>query len=247
MIFIDNKYTRWYYAIVQRAQHRASTKKQATNLLGYVERHHVIPECFYIARKRKGAKGWLPGDPASADNLVFLTAREHFICHLLLTKMCTVGKDKMIFAFWRLLASKKVMYMNSRWYQIIKEEQAIQIGTVNKGSVCSKETREKRSKSLKGKVKSKEWLEKISKSLTGKQFSESHKNALKGPKSEEHKAALRVAAKTRKPHSKESNMKRAETLKGRKRPTVECPQCGKICSVGTLRRWHYSNCLVSNN
>lgn len=36
MIFIDNKYTYWYYNIV----HRAKTR----NITGYTEKHHIIPK-----------------------------------------------------------------------------------------------------------------------------------------------------------------------------------------------------------
>jgi hypothetical protein len=79
MIFITNKYTRIYYAITSRAKLRAITKGH--------DKHHVIPESFYLHRKRKGRKGWLLGDPNSPDNIVYLTQHEHFVCHLLLTKM----------------------------------------------------------------------------------------------------------------------------------------------------------------
>jgi hypothetical protein len=36
MIFIDNKYTRWYYNIVNNAKSRIPT--------GYTEKHHIIPK-----------------------------------------------------------------------------------------------------------------------------------------------------------------------------------------------------------
>lgn len=77
-MFKQNKYTNWYYQITSRAQNRAATRKEARTLFGYTERHHIIPEAM--------------GGPTAKENLVFLTAREHFICHWLLTKM-TKGKD----------------------------------------------------------------------------------------------------------------------------------------------------------
>lgn len=79
MIFIDNKYTRWYYNIIDRAQ---------TRLLDcYTEEHHIIPKSL------NGSN--------DSTNLVLLTAREHLICHMLLTKMVS-GKShqKMIHAWW---------------------------------------------------------------------------------------------------------------------------------------------------
>lgn len=79
MIFINNKYTRIYYAIVNCAKIRVTTEK--------TENHHIIPESFYINRIRKGRKGWLEGNPEDPSNKVNLTLHEHFVCHLLLTKM----------------------------------------------------------------------------------------------------------------------------------------------------------------
>lgn len=79
MIFINNKYTRIYYAIVTRAKARVTTE--------FTESHHIIPNCFYKIRGRKGRPGWLEGNPNAPENLVYLTPHEHYVCHLLLTKM----------------------------------------------------------------------------------------------------------------------------------------------------------------
>ena len=77
--FLNNKYTVWYYGIINDAKSRTT--------LGYTERHHIIPECLFQYRTRKGSAGFLPGDPNTLDNLVNLSAREHIICHWLLVKM----------------------------------------------------------------------------------------------------------------------------------------------------------------
>ena len=86
MIFINNKYTTTYYNIIEKAKARnIRTKKEANSVLGYVEQHHIIPKS-------------LGGDDAK-HNLIFLTAREHFICHWLLVKMTSSNnREKMIFA-----------------------------------------------------------------------------------------------------------------------------------------------------
>jgi hypothetical protein len=79
-MYLDNKYTRAYYALVEKARSRNfKNKKEALSILGYVESHHIIPKSI--------------GGNNLKTNLVYLTAREHFICHLLLTKM-TEGKNK---------------------------------------------------------------------------------------------------------------------------------------------------------
>lgn len=80
VMYLDNKYTRTYYSLVTKAKLRNfKSRKEATSTLGYVESHHIIPKSI--------------GGNNTKTNLVYLTAREHFICHLLLTKM-TEGKNK---------------------------------------------------------------------------------------------------------------------------------------------------------
>lgn len=62
----ENKYTKWYSELIQKAKDREY-------LDGYKERHHIVPNCFVRNNKK--------------ENLVYLTAREHYIAHLLLWKM----------------------------------------------------------------------------------------------------------------------------------------------------------------
>ena len=104
-IFLDNKYTRWYWAIIER---RAITDRRRRH-----ETHHIIPRSL--------------GGGDEPENLVRLTAREHFVCHWLLTRM-TIGDDrvKMIRAFWMMRAVNKNQqrYINSRAYEALKNEYA---------------------------------------------------------------------------------------------------------------------------
>lgn len=81
-MYLQNKYRSWYYALIERAKSR-STQPQI------VEKHHIIPKSL--------------GGSNAKENLVSLTPREHYICHLLLTKMCEGdSKKKMVYAFWAL-------------------------------------------------------------------------------------------------------------------------------------------------
>lgn len=95
---LQNKYYNWYNNIILKAKVRNWTKKIAPD---YVERHHIIPKCL--------------GGTDDKDNIVYLTAKEHIICHLLLTK-CYEGeaKKKMCFAF-HIMSVKK---HNSKYYEI---------------------------------------------------------------------------------------------------------------------------------
>jgi hypothetical protein len=101
-MYLQNKYSKYYYNIIERAQSRTLGPEV------YTEEHHIIPDCFFINRTRKGQKGWLIGNPESPDNKVLLTGHEHFVCHLLLTKM-TKGRVrfKMITSVWRMCTMDK--------------------------------------------------------------------------------------------------------------------------------------------
>jgi hypothetical protein len=66
-MFTQNKYTKWYFNIINSAKTREIINEV------YYENHHIIPKAL--------------GGDNSKENLVKLTAREHFICHLLLVKM----------------------------------------------------------------------------------------------------------------------------------------------------------------
>ena len=111
MIFIDNKYTRWYYNIVINAKSRIPT--------GYTEKHHIIPKSC--------------GGSNSKENLAKLTPKEHFICHLLLTKMVNGhNRHLMVYAFHGLKAKQgrqnrysSKLEVNAKIYQKLKEELSI--------------------------------------------------------------------------------------------------------------------------
>jgi hypothetical protein len=80
-ISLTNKYTNWYISICQKAQARATTRQAAKKLLGSdIEGHHILPKSFKL------------GGEKDTSNYAYLSTQEHFICHLLLTKMF---KDKM--------------------------------------------------------------------------------------------------------------------------------------------------------
>lgn len=68
-MFKENKYTKFYFQIIERSKER--------EVNGYVERHHILPKSL--------------GGSNESKNIAVLTAREHYICHWLLTKMV---KDK---------------------------------------------------------------------------------------------------------------------------------------------------------
>ena len=85
-MFMFNKYTKWYFSIINSCNQNP----------GVSERHHIIPKSLGGSNKK--------------ENIVYLTVKEHFVCHWLLTKM-TYGenKKKMCYAFWSMTRNNKKM------------------------------------------------------------------------------------------------------------------------------------------
>lgn len=107
--FLQNKYTKWYFNIVSNAQNR--------DIVGYTEKHHIIPKSL--------------GGSNDRENLVKLTAREHFICHWLLTKMVEgVKKHKMLTAVYRMMIQRgdnqQRIVPTGRIYESIRIQWAIE-------------------------------------------------------------------------------------------------------------------------
>jgi hypothetical protein len=133
MIFIINKYTQWYCNIIEAAKARPALPRNTTN------RHHILP---------KAPSMW----PEYANfhkhpwNGVYLTHREHFICHWLLTKM-TTGKAKcsMLFALHAMTnKSNSAKYVPcSRIFALVREQ--------TKTVTHTSESIAKMSESMKGK------------------------------------------------------------------------------------------------
>lgn len=100
-MYLDNKYTKWYISIVSTAESRDNSPDM------YLESHHIIPKCM--------------GGSNHRANLVKLTAKEHFICHLLLVRMVEnrQTKAKLSYAAWQMTRRHTVC---SRMYQQLRDE-----------------------------------------------------------------------------------------------------------------------------
>ena len=124
-MFIKNKYYRWYYSIIENARIRKIN-------LPYKESHHIIPKSI--------------GGDNSSNNLVDLTAREHFICHWLLTKITkNHAKQKMSYALWAMMNIENEYHqrykISSKVYSLLKERLASVFSKQQTGRVRSEETR----------------------------------------------------------------------------------------------------------
>lgn len=80
-----------YKKIYQNIVSRARSRKKMPGL----ERHHVVPRSC--------------GGTDDPENLVFLTTREHFVCHMLLVRIYKHNPDfrkKMVYALWWMSKSR---------------------------------------------------------------------------------------------------------------------------------------------
>ena len=243
-----DKYTRWYNQITDRARNRI--------IEDYTETHHIKPRSL--------------GGTDDVHNLVDLTAREHFICHWLLTKMTTgENRAKMIYALNGMKRSNKFAQryetkITARVYERLKKEfSVIHSATMkgrkpwNVGIPITEEQREKNRKSATGKKRSAEAIAKTVAKQTGQKRSQETKDkisaALKGksknPKPEEEKIRISNSLKGR---SKPPGMgaKLSATVAAQKaagthytqQPKLTCPHCGTQASKARYNGYHGDKC-----
>jgi hypothetical protein len=207
MLYLSNKYTHWYYNIINHARNR--------QLAGYKEKHHIVPKSL--------------GGPNTKDNLVDLTAREHFICHRLLVKMTTGdARRKMLYAAWRMCTTDKYG-INSRVYEQIRTNHSKSLSEVKTG---------------------------VKRGPFPAEYKEFRRNFMLGRKMTISEAGLegkRKGAEKRKgrepwnkgksnPYSEETLNKMSANfsrrLKGVPKVKKPCPQCGQVVSPHILARDH---------
>jgi hypothetical protein len=107
-IALQNKYTKWYCFIIERAQFRSSTRKAAKALFGYVEKHHILPKSFKLGGEKDNL------------NYAYLTAKEHFMCHKLLSKMFIDSYKRKMLRAYRAMAI--LIAPNQQRYKINSRE-----------------------------------------------------------------------------------------------------------------------------
>ena len=245
-----NKYEKWYASITKRGQIRG--------LNTYTESHHILPKSL--------------GGLDNSDNLTHLSAREHFICHWLLTKIYKEGE-----AHWKMLNAIRIMraenknqqrYKNkitARVYANLKEEYArLQSERMkgknnpmygNPGSEKVRKGRSERAISNNS-AKRPGAGAKISESKLGKkreQFSEEWLSKMSKAKAgkNNNRYGVEVTTETRKKigdkirgrkQTDEEKQARGIANLGKKREKKLCPHCNKEVAVNGYARWHDNNC-----
>lgn len=148
--FKENKYTEWYNSIIKKARlkNRKKLKRDDVNFI-YYENHHIYPRSF--------------GGSFKKENMILLTPKEHFICHLLLTKMCINEEEKykMLHAFCSMINCTENEYqkgfrfhkktITSKIFENVRLNVANDMSKLHKGKIVSKISRKKMSDSAKKK------------------------------------------------------------------------------------------------
>jgi hypothetical protein len=147
-------YKKIYNQIIEKAQNRV--------LKSYTERHHIIPKCM--------------GGDLKKDNLVRLTAKEHFICHMLLIRIYP-HIPKLKHALWMMIngaGGRKRYCPSSRTYESIRKEHSIIVGLrmskLKLGIPLSEDHKLNIGKALKGRKVSQKCIEFASKPKTKTQI-----------------------------------------------------------------------------
>jgi hypothetical protein len=243
-MFIENKYTRWYYKIIDKS------KIKNDKSLVYFEKHHIIPKSL--------------GGNNYKDNIVILTYREHFLCHWLLIKM-TAGQDKMKMLFALHKMTSPDMYGNriiSSWQYALakkynsKDNNEFKTRSVNKGKITVKD---KDGKVFHVTKDDPRWINgnvthvtKGIKRIYSKEEKIERYKKIKGRKytPEEYKRRELTCWKgwskgiKKGKQSAETIEKRKIAMTGNPKPKVECPHCSKIGGISAMKRWHFDNCKL---
>lgn len=246
MEFLNNKYTKMYFSIVENAKLRKCID-------GYSEKHHIIPKSL--------------GGDNSHTNIVILNAREHFVCHRLLPKMTTGSfRYKMLSAIFRMMhSSQSQRYIGtSHTYNSIKIEKAKLASTIFSGDnnpfygkTHSEETRQrlKIARELQvarqGTTMTAEARQKLSVAAKGRILTDEHKRKIgiansNKPMSEEHKARLLLTRKGI-PLTPDHRKLLSDVKKNIPQLVVKCPHCDKSGGVSLMKRWHFDNCKCITN
>jgi hypothetical protein len=213
-LFITNKYYKWYYSIIVNAlnQNRKKFKITSKNYR-YFEIHHILPRSIFPQYKSLKENQW---------NKVLLTAKEHFVCHLLLPKFVTndIHKFKMVHALYAMTKQNNNQQQrnNSKMYEYAKKAMI----AIRNDKDASKEWRKKLSLASKksnhmiGKTREKNPF-----------FGKKHSTETRKLMSE--KAKLRRASEETKEKMKGERGKQKNPA-----PILECPHCKIFVKKGNV-------------
>ena len=186
--------------IIKRAKERT--------LEGYSEKHHIIPKCL--------------GGTDDPDNLVHLTAREHFIVHKLLCEIYP-NESKLHWAAF-MMATARGKHMDNRDYRICSREYE----RLKESLELSEEAKQKISKANSGNkyrvgcTHSEETKKKLSAAKIGNTNARGYKHTKEARKKLSEIAKMRKGRK----HTEETKQKMSDAWKLKKEQGYESPMKG---------------------
>lgn len=200
-VFVNNKYLDWYEQL---------TAQSSTE--GYLEKHHIVP------------KSIVPN-----NTVVSLTARQHYIAHLLLIRCVNpIYRKKMLYAITAMkMRTAKNTKFNARLFEKLKIEANISRSIALKGRTHSPEAR--------AKIKARRALQVIS-DETKLKMSKAHRGRKNSPEAIERVRQSHIGSK----RSEETKQKLRESRKSY--PRLTCEHCNKTMVTVNYNRWHGSNC-----
>lgn len=223
-------YTKIYNNLINRAKDRL--------LEGYVEKHHIVPKCI--------------GGADTRDNLVQLTAREHFIAHYLLAKM--YPDTGLPHALWRMANNGRSVC--SKTYEIARKLHAKRISEDTEANM--RRGSPGQANGMYGKTHSASAIARIKEannikvecphcglngtnSIMKRWHFDNCKlspNYVAPPKMKRRKATEETKQKISNAHKGKDS-----PLKGRpQKKDTTCPHCGIVGGNAQLSRWHFDNC-----
>lgn len=222
-------------------------EKRRTNPIidSYSEKHHIIPKSLGGSNKK--------------ENIIRLTAREHFIAHMLLVRIYPKGsleRGKMLWALKRMRYGNKQqqeLKNSSRLYEYHRKEFSQVVSKMFKGRKHSTEHRKRISLSKTGKKRSdietyrrvsldlwqrKEYVDKQLLARVDRKLSETHKenigNSLRDKsRSEETKRKIKETKAKNRLLDPENHDRHKQ-----------CVYCGIKTNAGNLARHHNDKCKV---
>lgn len=207
-------YKAHYNKLIERAQGRL--------LEGYCEQHHVVPRCM--------------GGTNDSENLVRLTAEEHYVAHQLLVKMWP-GHRGLIYAAIVMSYDLHGRRTHNKLYGWLRRKYA-------KAQSIRMKLNPSPSQFKKGHVP---WNLGGTSGMKGKTHSEESKQLMRkkalgikrGPMSEEHKNKIRLSNTGKK---QTMATKKLKSIIAKNLPKVTCPHCDLIGKKSVMVRWHFNNC-----
>lgn len=238
-------------------------KYKNRNLNQNYELHHILPRSIFPEYER------------DKNNLIRLKPREHFIFHLILTRIFNNKNRELLCAFNTMNVTKNPRYNSTKnkWYEKERSEWRKIQGKYNKeywknNPDLNKIRNEKHSSTLRAASKEywNEIIKKRNETLKGKSKEEKLRtNQLKREasnkyweiikndpsKMEDIKKRRSYQAKnywSNLPEERKKEIILKNSMSQKNKPLITCPHCGfQSNSIGNMKKYHFEKCLKNRN